>query len=224
MSLKRIEPAIRFGGTEYFVTPDEEDSYKIYNIVNPGTSNTFWATAGTAGTSAVVALTISNRYPDYPRSIRFALPGSTAGLGGTLVVKGLNQFGETQNGTMTLAGSTNGGTMNGTLVWARLDSGTVSYGTSVGNGTPAIGFVTGTACLFGLPVKLGGTSDVVFMSHAAGTGAVSFNGGTIAAYVNKGQSAIQPAAAVTGTESINVWIKSTYNSEGTSYARLTQAT
>jgi len=97
-------------------------------------------------------------------------------------------------------------------------------GTAVGNGTPAIGFVPGTGCLLGLPVRLAGTTDVVHIGMNAGTGAVTVNGGTVAGFVNSTVHAIRPPAALSGTQAINVWVKPTLITEGTLAASLSQAT
>lgn len=220
---KKSQPGLAFAGEK--ISPDEIDRNEIYTVVMPGTSDTFWASAGTAGTNAAVAMVVVNRYPDYPRNIRFAIAGSHAAMGGTLSVNGYDQFGSTITENIGFAGSTNGGTVVGTKVFAQITTGTLNYGSATGNGTPAIGFVTGTNALFGLPYKLSGTSDVVFMSHVAGTGAVTVNGGTVGGFVNTAMSAVRPAAAVTGTEVINVWIRPTFDPHGkiVRVSNLTQA-
>jgi hypothetical protein len=222
MGLKKWYPDVRFSGNK--VTPDEIDAYSVYQIVNPGISTTWFASAGTAGTSAVVAMVITNRLPDYPRNITMSITGSHNAMGGTLTVNGKNQFGEVIQEAIGFSGSNNGGSAIGTKVFAQITSGSLAYGTATGSGTPAIGFELGTACLFGLPSRLLGTTDVVHLGMTAGTGAITYGGGTIAAFVNVGQSAIRPAAALTGTEAITVWYKNNYSNESTAtLANLSQA-
>ena len=105
--------------------------------------------------------------------------------------------------------------MVGTKVFGQFTSGTVSFGTAVGNGTTRIGpGTTGTTSVIGLPYKLGGTTDVKIIGWTGGTGAVAINGGTIAAFVNVPQSGINlPFNTPIGTASLNVWARPTFNAE-----------
>lgn len=194
------------------VTADEMDMYRVVTF-RPATNAVWWASAGTAGTSSATAMVMINRLADTPRNVRFALIGSASGMAGSLDVVGRDQFGGSITETLGFASADNGGTVVGTKVFLQVDSGTLRYGTAVGNGTPNIGFVTGTNCLLGLPDRLGGTTDVVHLGHAIGTGAVSYGGGTIAAFVDKPMSAIRPAATLDGTTTITCWYKPTYNAE-----------
>ncbi len=219
---KRNQPALRFSGGEFAITPDEIDRYEVFSF-RPAIDSAWWASAGTAGTSAVVAMSIVNAIPDWPRNIQFALAGSHANMTGTLVVNGYDQFGAEQQESLTFAKASNGGTVAGTKVFAQVVSGTLSYGTAVGNGTPAIGFVPGTNALLGLPTRVNAASDVVLLGQTAGTGAITYNGGTVADFVDTGVHAIRPAATLTGTSAINVWVKPTYNNENNArMANLTQ--
>lgn len=211
--LKKHHPDLTFSGN--LVTPDEIDRYEVYQVIMPGTNSAWWASAGTAGTSAVVPLVIINRLPDYPRNIRFAIAGSGAGMAGTLVANGYNQFGNEIQETISFGTAANGGTAVGTKVFAQLTSGTVYYGTAVGDGTPAIGFDTaGTTTKFGLPNKIAGTTDVVLISRLTGAGAQSVNGGTVAAFIDVDNHAFKAPADITGTTTLNVWYKSRYNAAG----------
>lgn len=213
---KRSQPGIRFSGEK--VTADEEDQYVIYSIGQPGTAVAWFASAGTAGTSTNTAYVIINRYPDYPRNINYILAGTGAGMAGTFTTNGYDQFGNKVTEVVAIGTAANGGTVVGTTTFARVDSGTLNYGTAVGNGTPQIGFVPGTACLFGLPVPIAGSADVVFASMLAGTGAITLNGGTVGALVTATTPAggtppvasFRAFAALTGSQTINVWIKSSY--------------
>src|SRR3990167_5537124 len=225
MSFKLSQPGLRFGGQR--VSPDETDRYEVYNVNNPSTAllgPLFVASAGTSGTANTIAAVINNKYPDYPRNVQFSLAGSSAGLTGTLTLNGEDQFGSTITEAFTFAGASNGGTVAGTRVFGKFISGTLAYGTAAGVGTPGIGFAPGTACLFGLPVKIGATTDVVHYGMSAGTGPISIGGGTaIGSLVDTGVHAFRPFAAFGGTTFFNVWVKSTFNSEEASIARGTQA-
>lgn len=209
--LKKHLHALSIANSEYAITPDEIDRYEVFSIQPALSDVDYWASAGTAGTSSAIALTIINRTPDWPRNIRFALAGSHAAMAGTLTVNGRDQFGASQTENISFSGSDNGGTVVGTKVFAEIKSGTLYYGTAVGNGTPAIGLEAGTGLRLGLPVKIAGTSDVVWMGMNAGTGAVSYNGGTVAGFVDATAHAVRPAAAVNGTSVINVWVKPSYD-------------
>jgi len=225
MPLKRTHTELRVG-SPYRITADETDQYTVYTIAHPTTAALHplhIASAGTAGTSANNPLVINNRLPDYPRSVQFAIAGSAAGMAGTLTINGKDQFGATISESMSFGTAANGGTVAGTKVFAQFTSGTVNFGTAVGAGTPSISFNAGTNALFGLPVRLGAATDVVHLSQTQGTGAITVNGGTIAGFVNVGQSAIRPASTVTGTTVINVWVKSSFVAEDVQ-AGLTQAT
>lgn len=211
---KKSQPGLRTAGEK--ITPDEIDQYYVYQIVNPGTANPAWiGTAAVAGTSATGSFVITQRYPDYPRNILFTLAGSAAGLGGTTVVSGQDQFGSATTETIGFAGTNNGGTQAGTKVFGRIDSATMAFGSAVGGGTAKLGFANGTSgagtCYFGLPVKIQGTADVALVSINAGTGPVSINGGSVSSYIGTALSSIYLGGySQTGTEVVNVWIKSSY--------------
>ena len=209
MAIKQFVPELTILREK--ISPDEIDRYEVFSI-KPAIAGYVWASAGTAGTSAAIALTVKNT-PDWPRNINFALAGSHGDMTGTLVANGKNQFGAAVTEAITFTKAANGGTAVGSQVFSQLTSGTLYYGTAVGAGTPSIGFVPGTGCLLGLPVKLNGTADVVHLSQVAGTGAITFGGGTIAAFVDSPMSAIRPVAALDGTAVINVWVKPTYAGE-----------
>ncbi len=213
---KRSQPGLRMAGDK--ISNDEEDQYFIYDISQPGTANLWFGTAPIAGTSATGTVVVVNRYPDYPRNINYILVGTGAGMAGTFIVSGMDQFGRVVTETVATGTAANGGTVIGTQTFARFDGGTVQFGTAVGNGTTQIGFVPGTGCLFGLPVPIAGTQDIVFASMIAGTGAITVNGGTIAGFVNAQSPAagtplvatFRAPAALTGSQTINIWIKSSY--------------
>ena len=224
MSLKRIEPALRFALKEYAVTPDEIDKYEVYNISFPMWTDQ-WAvgTALVAGTSTDRALIFNTILADYPRNLEGVLLGTHGNMEGTFIVNGYDQFGSAITENLVITKAANGGTTAGTKVFASFRTGTFVCGTFVGNGTVKLGYGTsGTTCQFGLPVKINGTADVVKYSWNVGTGAINVNGGTIGAYVNVANSSVLAPKDLVGSISAQVWVKSTYNSEGTQIAAGTQ--
>jgi len=225
MAFKRSQPGLRFA--DQLVTPDEQDAYVVYNVNNPSTAALapeFMGTAAIGGTSSVQAIVVANKYPDYPRNLSFVTVGTGAGMAGTLELNGFDQFGSSITETFETGTAANGGTVVGTKVFGQITSGTVSLGTAVGNGTSKITFAPGTNCLFGLPVKIGATTDVVHYGMSAGTGPISVGGGTaIGSLVDSGVHAFRPFAAFGGTTFFNVWVKSTYNGEEEKIASGTQA-
>jgi len=217
MSLKRVEPGLRFDLSSNAVTPDEQDIYVVYNIINPSVSATY------LGTTAVTAIVFTNILLDYPRNLEVVHLGTHAAMNGTFVINGYDQFGSAITENFAIASASNGGTTAGTKVFSSVRSGTFTPGTAVGNGTTSIGVGTsGTTCLFGLPCKIGSATDVKLLTQTNATGAVAFGGGTIAAYVNTGMHAIESPIDLAGTRSISVWVKSTYGNEEAVQANMSQ--
>lgn len=209
MAIKTFSPELTI--LRQLVTPDEIDRYEVFSI-RPAIGGAVYASAGTAGTAAVPAFVVKNT-PDWPRNVSFALAGSATGMAGTMSLVGKDQFGNSITESFGFGSADNGGTVVGTKVFSQISSGTLLYGTAVGNGTPLIGPASGTNCLLGLPVKLNGTTDVVHLGMAVGTGEITYNGGTIAAFVDVPMSAVRPAAALDGTAIVNVWVKPTFPGE-----------
>lgn len=224
MSLKRTIPGLRFDLSSNAVTPDEQDSYSVYNVNFPEWGNQ-WAvgTALVAGTSTDRALIFNTILADYPRNLEGVLLGTHAAMEGTFVVNGFDQFGSAITENLAITKASNGGTTAGTKVFSSFRSGTFVCGTFVGNGTVKLGYGTsGTTCQFGLPVKIGGTSDVVKYSWNVGTGAINVNGGTIGAFVNATNHSVLAPKDLVGTISAQVWVKSTYNNEEAVQANMAQ--
>lgn len=221
--LKRGLPELRFtsnfGSTPlYAVTPDEIDRYEVITIDAPtpdtGLVSKWVGTGAIAGTSTNEALVLTNVIPDWPRNIEFGLSGSAAGMAGTLIMTGYDQFGSVITETLTVATASNGGTAVGTKVFGQFTSGSIQLGTAVGNGTTRVGLgTTGTTALFGLPFKVGGTTDLKLLTWTTGTGALSVNGGTIAAFINVPMHALKSPFNVVGTTSMTAWLRPTFNSE-----------
>src|SRR3990167_934284 len=185
MSLKRAQPGLRFALSENAVQPDEIDAYEQYVIAFPSYDLKWFGTWPVAGTAATGTLVLINAIADYPRNLEFVLAGTGVGMAGTATIYGTNQFGGSINEVFGFGSADNGGTVVGTKVFAQLSAGTLLFGTAVGNGTAKIGVGTlGTTTLFGLPFKVGGTTDL--KSFAFGTNHISatVNGGTIAAFID----------------------------------------
>jgi hypothetical protein len=195
------------------IAPEEIDRYEVYNINWPNFGNQ-WAvgTALIAGTSTDRALIFNTVLADYPRNIEGVLLGTHGNMEGTFVVNGKDQFGKTITENLAITKAANGGTTAGTKVFAQFTSGTFVSGTFLGNGTVKLGYGTsGTTCLFGLPVKIAGTTDVVKYSWNIGTGALNVNGGTIGAFVGTQYHCIKAPLDLVGSIAAQVWVKPTYN-------------
>ena len=225
MSFKRSQPGLRFNANER-VSPDEMDAYTVYNVNNPVTGLLGVASVGTmavGGTAGTTVLVVLNKYPDYPRNVAFAYTGTGVGMAGTFTLNGEDQFGSAITESIGFGSADNGGTTSGTRVFGKFLSGTAILGTAVGNGTPTVRFTAGTDCRFGLPVKIGATTDVVHYGHTVGTGMVSIGGGTaIGSLIATRDHSFRPFAAFVGTSFFNVWVKSTFNSEADIVTRGTQ--
>lgn len=213
MALKRHLPEVRFNAVK--VTPDEMDIVRQYTVVHPSVSPTWFGTTavGTAGQSK--ALVLINRIADYPRNLAGAVAGS-AGLGGTWVVNGKDQFGNTIQESVTIGTATNGGTTEGTKVFAQLTSGTFNFATAsaAGNGTPRLGVgIAETTHLFGLPDKIAGTGDVKAIAWINNGTSTTVNGGTVGAYVGTANHTFKGTAAISVTDTLVVRYRSSFNSE-----------
>lgn len=215
MPLKRYDIAFQ-AQTGNQVTPDEIDRYEVYSVVHPAISATFFGTA-TAGTvSQVVAIGLGNTRADYPRSVAAVFTGS-ASVSGTVVVTGVNQFGETISESLALAqGTQTIGTGNSLAAYARVTAATATFGTGViGTGTVSLGVaIAGTAARFGLPVKIGGTADVKSITWTKDGLAVALNGGTIGSYVNPTYHTFAGTGTLAGTQTLTAWVKSTWKAKG----------
>jgi hypothetical protein len=215
MPLKRHYPDIRFSGN--LVTPDEIDRYEQYQVINPAISVTFFgsATAGTA--SQAKALGLGNTVADYPRNVAAVFSGSAA-VYGTVAVTGKDQFGNSQIESLALAtGTQEAGVVNGTKIFAEVSAATCTFGTITGTGTCSLGVgTTKTACLFGLPTKIGSVNDVKAITWTNSTGvAIPINGGTVnsSTYVDVDVHAFEGSADLEGTTTYSVLFKPSYVAE-----------
>ena len=209
MALKNRYPDVTFSGNK--ITPDELGFTQTYTVVNPSINDSWFGTMTAAGTSTVRAWVGINTFADYPRNMRFVLAGSAAGMSGTSVVNGKDQFGSVVTESLGITSASNGGTTVGTQIFSEFTSGTVTMGTAVGSGTPKLGVGTaGTTTLFGLPARLGGTTDIVslngcFTGVGTQTAGTFVFGGTPSSAANTAVHAFKaPADVAAGTVVYNV--------------------
>ena len=217
-------PAFQVGGQ---VTPNEIDRYEVYQILGPMIGTFIWGTAeGTSTQTPTVAF--SQVLPDYPRSVTVKLlPESGSTAGGTLVLTGKDQFGNTQTESFGIATAANGGTTAGTKIFAKFTSAAATLATmNAGVGTFSMfPSSTGTTALFGLPSKIASTADVKMFTFGSTGVAKAVNGGTFGAFIDTTVHAIKapntlttPAADLTW---ISVWFKPTWvNTQRTNLASL----
>lgn len=159
MALKVNEPAMMFAGAK--LSPDELDQDQQYIILNPSIGTAYVGTGLGTGDVAV-AFTPTQVRLDYPRNINMSILGVAGGQGGTGVFTGEDQFGSAVQETLGFATAAGGGTANGTKIFSRVDSGTITYvglgGTAVGSAHVGVK-IAGTPS-FGLPAKIGATTDL----------------------------------------------------------------
>jgi hypothetical protein len=160
MAFKKNQQALRVSG--YRVSPDEMDMVRQYIILNPSVSATYVGTSISASPVAITA--IANRL-DYPRNLLLSVTGVAGGMGGTAVINGKDQFGNIITESIGFGSAAGGGTVAGTKVFATYTDGTFTPqglgGTALA--TVNLGVAIGTSStspIFGLPDKLGGTSDI----------------------------------------------------------------
>lgn len=169
MAIKNFQPAVAFSGAK--ITSDELGWDQQYIVVNPSIDSAWFGTTAIGSAAlqkAYVANIVTARgYADYPRNAAYAVAAAAGSThGGTWTVNGIDQFGSAVSETVTLATATGGGTTNGTQVFSKINSGTFSFinenGTSAG--TPKVGVaILGTTALFGLPSRIGATTDIKYI-------------------------------------------------------------
>lgn len=203
--LKKHLPDIRFSANR--VTPDEIDSYRVYNVIYPTTSATWFGTAAAGTSTQAKALVVINAFSDAVagRNLSGQVAGSSD-MGGVWVVNGKNQFGESITETITVGTATNGGTTAGTLVFAQVLSGTFTFATgAVGSGTPKLGVDTKKETIkFGLPDMIASTADVKSITWTKEFVATTLNGGTIGSYVSTATHSFSGSADIAGTQVFSV--------------------
>lgn len=205
-------PGVAF--SSYKVAPDEIDRYELVACNLPTVNASWFGTAvGTQTTTPTYG--VINKIADWPRNLSVIVScanGSVAG--GTMVFTGKNQFGISQTESVAIVSAADGGTTEGTKVFAEVSSASVTMGTgNAGAGTVKVGpGLTGTTALFGLPCKVAGSTDLRLLTWKSNGTTITTNGGTIGQYVNTTQHAIIAPATVGGTTAFTAWVKPTYDS------------
>jgi len=208
MSLKAHYPDIAFSGNK--VQPNEIDRYEVYTLNVKAPVISWFGTAIGNGTAGYKALTLVNKLAPYPTSVEARLVGAAGTTKGTCVINGKDQFGASISETLSLA-SGSAGTVIGTKVFMEISSGSVELGTAAGSCVVAAG-TAGTTTLLGLPIKLGGTSDVKLLTWSDGDTQTSAGGatGTVGGFVNYAMSAVKAVTPISGTIDMTAWVRSSY--------------
>lgn len=209
-----------FAGTISQVQPRDIDQYVQYQIIHPGITGASLGTISPTGTAAFVFINVR---PDYPRNVLLTILGVAGGMGGTATIAGKDQFGGTQTETIGFASAAGGGTVAGTKIFGFVNAATITGldglgGTAVG--TASLGYASGTATdikvRFGLPFKIGATTDIKSISLSGqGVGGTAVNGGTYGtALVDTTNHAFLPSTIVGGSQIYNILAKPTYDNQG----------
>ena len=194
------------------VSQGDIDQYVNYMVLNPVVSNVFVGTAIVGTSTQTKALVLINKALDYPRNLLYSVAG-TNDIGGTWTVNGVDQFGKAVTEVKGFGTLASAGSAYGTQIFDSVTSGSFTFAVgSAGNGSAQLGVGTvGTSVWFGLPCKIGGTSDVkgvTWINNGAGT---SINGGTVGAYVDATRHAFRGTNGIAITDVFVVQIKSTYD-------------
>lgn len=196
------------------------DQYDVIQVDNPSVSNSWFGTMAGGTNGQTKALVQINQIPDYPRNALYSVIG-TNDVGGTFTINGYDQFGVYQTeiaGFGTKAAGTPAGSVFGTVIWAKITSGSFTFASgSAGSGSAQVGFGTvsnGSAQSnwFGLMTKIGGTGDLKLMTWISSTTVTTLNAGTnLGSLVNITTHAFQGTGGVAATDHYKVWIKPTYD-------------
>lgn len=198
------------------VSPGDIDQYEFANIDTP-VVDTAWFSAGTTTGTTPVALQLKNLIGEWPRNLFYNYTGGT--VGGTFVVNGVDQFGVPFTESVALGSQTSNGSVYGTVIAAKVLSGTFSGNTSIA-GTMSVGYGTVSNGLaasnwFGLWTKIGGTSDVKNIRWSNNGTVLGLNKGTaIGTLVDANRHAFQGTAGVAITDTYTVTIDSSFNNVG----------
>lgn len=205
------------------------DQYVWYEVDNPSVSNTWIGTMAGGTSGQTKALVLINQNMDYPRNALYSLVG-TNDAGGTFTINGIDQFGVQQTETVgfgTKAAGTPAGSVFGSIIWAKILSGSFTFAVgSAGSGSAQVGVGTvsnGSAQSnwFGLMSRIGGTGDVKLLTWISSTTVTAIHGGTglgtLVGYENNGSlpsSAFQGTAGVAVTDHYKVFYKPSFDNTG----------
>jgi len=159
--LKRHYADIAFSGNK--VTPDEIDQYLQYCVIKPTASAAYIGTVDPGTIDDVFVL--DNTRLDYPRNLLVDATGPAGGVGATVTVGGYDQFGVSISEVMTIASANGGGTVAGSSIFAVVSTATYGHNGGDNQSTVTLGVAIGTVdsdltAKFGLPCKIGGTTDI----------------------------------------------------------------
>ena len=213
--LKDNFPGVYADGDGYQVTPDEIDRYEQYVVIKPSQNSDYIGSLA-AGTVAGT-ITLNKTRLDYPRNLVFCVSGATGtAIGGTVAITGKDQFGATATETIVVGSADGGGTTQGSAVFAEISLGTYDPLASDNPGTVQLGVATGTAAgdttaRFGLPSKLGGTTDIKAITWV--------DGGTVKEHTAEAAAdttfhAFEVDEDVNNSDDYVVLYKPTYNASG----------
>ena len=160
MGLKTTTTEIMNSG--FKVSPDEIDQNQQYVVMFPDVGT---ARIGTANITGDVNGTLVVGQPtlDTPRTLMFSIGGVSGGIGGTAIVTGKDQFGNTIHESMGFATVATVGSAQGTKVFSRVTTATATLATTGGTGigTCFLGYPLGDAAMtLGLPVRIGAAADL----------------------------------------------------------------
>lgn len=214
-------PGFNTGGMQ--IQQKDEDQYNILSVDNPVVSNTWFGTMAGGTNAQTKALVKINQTADYPRNALYSVVG-TNDVGGTFTINGVDQFGQAQTevaGFGTAAAGTPAGSVFGTVIWAKILSGSFTFASgSAGNGSAQVGVGTVTSGTFqnnwfGLMSKIGGTGDVKLITWIANATTTTLNGGTaLGTLVNVARHAFQGTSGVATTDHYKVVYKPTFDNTG----------
>jgi hypothetical protein len=210
-TLKTWHPDVAFGGAH--VGADEVDFFHTYTVFYPSVNATAVATCKSIASASALVENVQG-VCDYPRNLVVKCAGGTSSgtYGGTVVINGLNQFGDVIQETFSIATAVNGGIAVGTKVFAKFTSGTATLAGDTAVATCNVGFGTaGTTTLFGLPFKVGGTADLVNMAWASVSAAALIHSNALGSYVSTTEHAILARTDFGTASGFTAWLKSTKN-------------
>jgi hypothetical protein len=196
------------------------DQYDLVSVDNPVVSNTWFGTMAAGTNAQTKALVLINQTADWPRNALYSVVG-TNDIGGTFTTNGLDQFGQYQTevaGFGTVAAGTPAGSVFGTVIWAKILSGSFTFALgSAGNGSAQVGVGTVTSGTFqnnwfGLLSKLGGTGDVKMITWINNATTTTLNKGTaLGTLVNVARHAFQGTSGVATTDHYKVIFKPSFD-------------
>lgn len=214
--LKLHNPYLQSG--RGLIGADEVDMYQQYQILHPSVDPGYFGTMSLAGTSASGTLTTNYTRADFPRNLLISYQ-SAGTVGGTATVSGKNQFGVTISEAIGMATAASTLTTKaGTKVFAEVSS--VSWApagtTSDYAGSVKLGVAIATASdspIFGLPSKIGATTDIKAVTWLDSDVAKSTNASTHADVSNHAIR-IEVAGGLALADSFSVLFRSSYNASG----------